>query len=103
MIDFKDLMQRAQTMQQQMSQEMSQLAIEATSGGGAVRVIVNGNKEVTKLDIREDAVKDPEMLADLIQAALNRAYADVADQLQQRMSSMMGGIDPSMISKLFGS
>ncbi len=102
MFDFKEMMERAQGMQKQLSSDLESMVVEASSGGGAVRVVVNGHKELTKLDLSPAAVGDADMLADLIQAALNRAYEDVNNQLKQRFGSAMAGIDPSMISKMFG-
>ncbi|MCB1044800.1 MAG: YbaB/EbfC family nucleoid-associated protein [Acidobacteria bacterium] len=100
-MDFQEIMKKAQQLQSQMGTDLANMAIESTAGGGAIRVVMNGVKEVTKLDISPELTQDPEMLADMIQAALNRAYSDVDQKIKERMSTMLGGFDPSTISNLF--
>ena len=73
--DLQEMMQQAKQMQEQLQREMQQIRVEASVGGGIVRVAMNGAKELVDLKIDPEAVKggDAEMLQDLIIAAVNEA------------------------------
>jgi hypothetical protein len=88
------MMQQAKEMQQRLQQQMADLRVEATAGGGMVKVVVTGTKQVLSIAIDPDVVSkdDVEMLQDLIVAALNDANRKVDDQLGQSMSGLMGGL-----------
>jgi len=68
--------------------------VEGSSAGGAVRVLVNGAFEFSKLTIRPDVVDgdDVEMLEDMILAALNDASSKIREQQQRIQQDMMGGL-----------
>ncbi|MGH6877229.1 MAG: YbaB/EbfC family nucleoid-associated protein [Rhizomicrobium sp.] len=87
-------------MQQQMEQRLAGTVVEATSGGGAVTVKMNGKKQVLSLKIDPSAVSglvsntaDVEMLEDLIVAALNEAGRRADESLQSGLSGMLGGLN----------
>ena len=101
-MDLQEIMRQAKSIQENLKTDLAKMAVESSSGGGAVRVVVNGSKEVTQIDIQEHAMDDRDMLADMILAALNRAYADVNARLQDQLSSVMGGLDLANISNMFG-
>ena len=91
---------QAQEMQQQMEQRLASTVVEATSGGGAVTVKMNGKKQVLSLKIDPTAVAglgsntaDVEMLEDLIVAALNEAGRRADETLQSGLSGMLGGLN----------
>ena len=91
---------QAQEMQQQMEQRLATTVVEATSGGGAVTVKMNGKKQVLSLKIDPPAVAglgsntaDIEMLEDLITAALNEAGRRADESLQSGLSGMLGGLN----------
>ena len=91
---------KAQEMQQQMEQRLSSAVVEASSGGGAVTVKMNGKKQVLSLKIDPTAVTslggnaaDVEMLEDLIVAALNEAGRRADETLQSGLSGMLGGLN----------
>jgi DNA-binding YbaB/EbfC family protein len=91
---------QAQEMQQQMEQRLAATVVEATSGGGAVTVKMNGKKQVLSLKIDPTAVAglgsntaDVEMLEDLITAALNEAGRRADESLQSGLSGMLGGLN----------
>ncbi len=88
------MMEQAREMQQRLQQQMADLRIEATSGGGMVTVVVSGNKLVQSIRIDPDVVskEDVEMLQDLIVAALNDANRKVDEKMSQSMSGLMGGL-----------
>jgi len=92
------LMKQAQKMQAKMSEmqeELENKTYEATSGGGAVKALVNGKKEVLDLQIDEDVVdpEDVEMLEDLILAAINKAMSEATEELNEKMGQMTGGMN----------
>ena len=99
-MDLSAMMEQAKAFQEKMREDLDKMAVTATSGGGAVRVVVNGQKEVTNIEIGEDALRDRDMLADMILAALNAAYADVERNVQGKMPNL-GDIDLSSLSQLF--
>lgn len=91
---MQQLMKQAQKMQEDMAkaqQELDEAEIEGESGGGLVKVVVNGKKVVSSISISPNAVDvdDMEMLEDLIIAALNSAY-DLADEMYQQKMGKFG-------------
>ena len=93
-MNIQSMMQQAKQMQEKMQQQMAELRVEATAGGGMVTVVVNGTKQLQSIRIDPEVVSkdDVEMLQDLIVAAINDAARKVDDQLGQQMSGMMGGV-----------
>ena len=88
------MMKQAQQMQDRLQQQMNELRVEATAGGGMVTVVMNGSKQVLSLKIDPEAVSkdDVEMLQDLILAAINDAQRKADEAMSQQMSGMMGGM-----------
>ena len=88
------MMKLAQEMQGRLQQEMSQLSVQATAGGGMVTVTVNGHKHLQRMVIDPEVVskEDVGMLQDLIVAAVNDAHRKVDDAMKQRMGGMLGGM-----------
>jgi DNA-binding YbaB/EbfC family protein len=91
---------QAKQMQEQMQQKLSQSVVEASSGGGAVTVKMNGKKEILKITIDPAAVAslsgstaDVEMLEDLIAAAFNEAGRRAEELLKSSMQGMLGGLN----------
>lgn len=98
---LQEMMGQAKQMQEQMQQKLSQMVIEASSGGGVVSVKMNGKKDVLKVTIDPAAVAalssgsqaDVEMLEDLITAALNEAGRRAEELLKSSMQGMLGGMN----------
>ena len=106
MFDLKKLQQMQQKLQEQMGNVQEQMAaetVEASSGGGAVTVVVNGNQEVMSVKVRPDAVDpdDLEMLEDLLKAAVNAALDKSRDVRQKAMGRVTGGMLPPGMSLPF--
>lgn len=101
MFDLNELMKRAQEMKSQMQSRMESMSFIGNAGGDGVRVVINGKKELTKIEISEKAAQDHEILADLVLAAMNSAYAQADDALKDNLSDMMGGMDLSAFGNLF--
>jgi DNA-binding YbaB/EbfC family protein len=93
-MNIQSMMKQAQEMQQRLQQQMADLRVEATAGGGMVTVVVNGTKQVLSVTIDPEVVSrdDVEMLQDMIVAAVNDAGRKVDEQLGQSMSGLMGGL-----------
>lgn len=104
-LKIQEMLGQAKEMQAQMQQKLSQTVVEASSGGGAVTVKMNGKKEVLKVTIDPAAVAsltgsgitssnpDLEMLEDLIAAAFNEAGRRAEDILKSSMQGMLGGLN----------
>lgn len=88
------MMKQAQEMQERLQQQMSELSVEATAGGGMVTVVVNGHKHLQRLHIDPEVVskEDVGMLQDLIVAAVNDAHRKVDEAMKQKMGGLLGGI-----------
>ncbi len=90
------LLKQAQEMQQQIEEvqgQLSDMIVEADSGGGIVTVKVNGKQEVLEVNIDPEAMaEDIEMLEDLIISALNKALSKAQSDSQEKMNSVTGGI-----------
>lgn len=95
------MMGKAQEFQQKLKTDLVKMAIRGTSGGGAVTVVINGLKEVTKIDIDPGATSDAEMLSDMLLAALNSAYSEADKKLGDQMSGLFGGLDLQSLGQLF--
>ncbi|HUL11572.1 MAG TPA: YbaB/EbfC family nucleoid-associated protein [Methylococcaceae bacterium] len=91
------LMQQAQQMQENIKKAQEELAaaeVQGESGGGLVKIVMNGNREVLKLSIDDSLVKDDrDMLEDLVAAAVNDAVRKVAKLKQDKMASLTGGLE----------
>jgi len=90
------LLKQAQEMQKQIEDvqsELTDLIVDAESGGGMVAVKVNGKQEVIELNIDPEAMdEDKEMLEDLIISALNKALSKAQSMSQEKMNSVTGGM-----------
>ena len=87
-------LQEAQTRMQQVQEELASKEVEASAGGGMVRVRMNGRHEVVSLKIDPPVVdpQDVEMLEDLVVAALGDARARVEEMVREEMSRVTGGM-----------
>ena len=86
--------QKLQTEMQKMQEELKKRTIEVSAGGGAGKVVMNGEKQVQGLTIDPAAVdpEDVEMLQDLISAAFNEALKKVDDMMASEMGKLTGGL-----------
>ncbi|MFP4135586.1 MAG: YbaB/EbfC family nucleoid-associated protein [Candidatus Acetothermia bacterium] len=96
--NINNIMQKAQEMQEELEKKKEELAekeVEATSGGGMVTVVMNGNEEVIDISIEEEVIDpdDPEMLEDLILAAVNNAKEKAKELKEEEMGDIAGGLD----------
>lgn len=75
-------------------EELGQAQVEGTSGGGAVKVTVNGHLKVLAVKISPEAVSagDAEMLEDLVLSAINDAMTKAQEMAQSRLGALTGGL-----------
>ena len=94
--NMSKLLKQAQEMQTQIEEVQNQLSdmiIDAESGGGMVSVKVNGKQEVLELNIEESALnEDKELLEDLIISAVNKGLSKAQAESQNKMNSATGGM-----------
>ena len=91
-----NIMKQAQQLQESMQRaqaEIANLEVTGESGGGMVKVIMNGKHEVKRVAIDSSLVgDDKDMLEDLVAAAINDAVHKVETTTQQKMSGLMSGM-----------
>jgi DNA-binding YbaB/EbfC family protein len=97
-MNMNSLMKQAQKMQKQMAEMLEALVektLEVSSGGGAVKVVINGEKQIQSLAISPDVVDpdDVEMLQDLVMTAVNEAIRQMDEAVNSQMSSITGGMN----------
>jgi hypothetical protein len=97
-MNMQKMMKQAQKMQAKMAKMQSELeekTVEASAGGGVVKVVVNGKQEVVDLKIDPDAVdpEDVEMLEDLVLAAVNQGMHEVQEMVNKEMGKVTGGMN----------
>ena len=96
-----NLMKQAQKMQRDMErvqEELAQRTVEATVGGGAVKVVATCDRQIKELVISPEAVDpdDVEMLQDLITAAVNEALRQAEETSAAEMGKITGGLGGGM-------
>lgn len=100
-----NILKQAQEMQAKMMQvqeELKNKELEASVGGGAVTVKVNGQKEVLSVNLSDEIIKeateDKEMLEDLIMSAVTEAMRQAEELAEKEMSAVSGGLNiPGLI------
>ena len=97
MNNMSQIMKQAKVMQEKMAEmqkKIEQTEVEGTSGGGAVKVVINGKHEVKKINIDKSLI-DPnecEVLEDLIIAAFNDANTKIAENTNNQLGSISSGM-----------
>ena len=92
--NLQELMSKAKQQYESLQKKMQETVVEASSGGGAVAVTMDGRKQILSLRIDPEAAKagDVEMLQDLVLAAVNEAGRKVDAQMQSTVGGMLGGL-----------
>ncbi len=88
-------LQKAQAEMSRLQEELSEKTVESSSGGGAVRVVANGQKQLVSLQIDPEAMDEDnrEMLEDMIIAAVNEAFNRVDEMVSSEMQKLTGGMN----------
>jgi DNA-binding YbaB/EbfC family protein len=92
------MLQQVQQMQAEMAKAQEELAnetVEASAGGGMVTVKATGALEITEVKISPEAIDpdDPEMLSDMVVAAVNEAIRSAQSLAETRLGGAMGGME----------
>jgi nucleoid-associated protein EbfC len=98
MRDFMKILQQAQEMQgklQKVQEDLQQVTVSGTAGGGMVNVEVSGTGQIRRVKIDPTVINpaDPEMLEDLIVVALADAQKKAQEQAQAEMGKLTGGMN----------
>jgi nucleoid-associated protein EbfC len=96
--NMNKMLQQVQKMQQDMVAAQEQLkneTVEASAGGGMVKVVVSGDLEVKSITISPDAIDpdDPELLQDMVLAAVNEGLRSAQELAANKMGGLTGGLD----------
>jgi nucleoid-associated protein EbfC len=97
-MDVGKMLQQVQQMQAEMAKAQEELAnetVEASAGGGMVTVKATGALEITEVKISPEAIDpdDPEMLSDMVIAAVNEAIRSAQSLAETRLGGAMGGME----------
>ncbi len=97
-MDMKKMMKQAQKMQRDAAAaqaEIAEMEFTASAGGGMVEATVMGDMTLKAVKIDPDAIdpEDMEMLEDMVVAAVNEALREASNTSNERMSSLMGGMN----------
>ena len=92
--NLQELMSKAKSQYDSLQKKMQETVVEASSGGGAINIKMDGRKQILNLHIDPEAAKsgDVEMLQDLIVAAVNEAGRKIDAQMQSTVGGMLGGL-----------
>ena len=87
--------QKVQELMQQKQEELNEREFKASSGGGAIEVVMTGKKELTAVTIQPEVVdpEDVEMLQDLVIAAVNEALRTVEETTSEEIGKITGGMN----------
>src|SRR3989441_12655635 len=96
-MDMNKMMKQVQQMQEQMAKAQEELAnetVEASAGGGMVTVKATGALEIVEIKIAPEAIDpdDPEMLSDMVLAAVNEALRSAQSLVESKLGGAMGGM-----------
>jgi DNA-binding YbaB/EbfC family protein len=87
-------MQQMQAQMQQAQEDLKNETVEATAGGGMVKVTATGAGEIKEIVIDPKAIDpdDPEMLADMVTAAVNEALRSSQSLVESKLGPALGGL-----------
>jgi DNA-binding YbaB/EbfC family protein len=99
-LNMQGMLKQIQKMQADMAKVQAELenkTVSEESGGGMVKVVANGKKEILSIHIDDEVAKsgDKEMLEDLIVAAINKAIASAGKMAEEEMASITKGMLPT--------
>jgi hypothetical protein len=98
MKNMGNMMKQAQKLQAKMlkmQEELADKTVEASVGGGMVKVVANGRQQIISLNIEKEVVnpEDVDMLQDLVLAAVNEALSRSQEMVSSEMSKLTGGFN----------
>jgi len=95
---MQQMMKQAKAMQKKMAEtqeELKKMEFEASAGGGAVKVRINGEQEILEIKLNAEMIgaDDLEMVEDMVMVAINDAIKQSKDEAQNKMSGVTGGMN----------
>lgn len=98
MKNMGNMMKQAQKLQakmMKMQEELADKTVEASAGGGMVKVVANGKQQIISISIEKEVVdpEDVDMLQDLVTAAVNDALTKSQEMVSSQMSKLTGGMN----------
>jgi nucleoid-associated protein EbfC len=84
--------QQMQGRMEKLQKELETETVEASAGGGAVTVVATGTQKIVSVRIDPDALGDPEMVQDLVVAAVNEALEKSKQMASEKMSALTAGM-----------
>lgn len=92
-----NMMKQAQQLQakmMKMQEELAEKTVEASAGGGMVKVVANGKQQIVSIQIEKEVIdpEDVELLQDLVLAAVNDALSKSQQMVSSEMSKLTGGL-----------
>lgn len=95
--NYGNMMKQAKIMQQKLAEiqkELKEMEFEASAGGGAVKVKINGEQEVLEIKINREMVgsDDMEMVEDMVMVAVNDAIKQSRNEAKNKMAALTGGL-----------
>jgi DNA-binding YbaB/EbfC family protein len=97
MKELAEAFKKAQQVQEgakRLQEELEQMEIQGESGNGLVKVIVSGNQEPQRVEISPEAMREgPEILSDLVTAAMKDAYTKSTATMRERMEDLTSGLE----------
>jgi len=97
-LNYGNMMKQAKMMQKRLLEiqnELKDMVFEASAGGGAVKVKVNGEQEILEVKINKDMVSagDLEMIEDMVMVAANDAIKQSREEAKSKMAGLTGGMN----------
>ena len=97
-MNMQQMMKQARKMQEQLAaaqETIAQSTVDASAGGGMVKVTVSGDMKLASLKIDPEAIdpEDVEMLEDMVMAAVNEALRGVGELANRQMGAVTGGLN----------
>ncbi len=98
---MNQILKQAQKMQEEMArvqEELANITVEGSAGGGMVKVTANCQNQILEVKIEQEVIdpEDKDMLEDLVVGAVNQALENAQKRAQEEMSKVTGGIMGNM-------
>lgn len=76
----------------QVQKDLAETKLEVSSGGGAVKIVINGEQRIERVKLSPEAVEDIEVLEDLLVVAINEAISKSQELAQKKIQELTGGL-----------
>ncbi len=97
MKELADAFKKAQQVQEgakKLQEELDELEVEGTAGGGLVKVVLSGNQEPRRVEISPDAMGEgAEVVSEMVAEAMKTAYTNSTTTMREKMEELTGGLN----------